>query len=169
MASYDIGKAEVVEYIKAHFPAGSTCLDVGACDGKWYDLLGDYLVMDAVEIFKPNIVQHSLEDKYRRVFDVDIDSLAYVSYDLIIFGDVIEHMTVDKAQRVLGYAWNRCRDMIIGVPWLYPQGDIYGNPYEIHLQDDLTEELFNQRYPGYEKLFSFGNYAYFHLPDSPRS
>ena len=167
MASYDIGKAEVVEYIKAHFPAGSTCLDVGACDGKWYDLLGDYLVMDAVEIFKPNIVHHGLTDKYRRVFGVDIDSLAYVSYDLIIFGDVIEHMTVDKAQRVLGYARNRCKDMIIGVPWLYPQGELYGNPYEIHLQADLTEELFNERYPGYEKLLGFKNYFYFHLPTPP--
>ena len=167
MASYDIGKAEVVEYIKAHFPAGSTCLDVGACDGKWYDLLGDYLVMDAVEIFKPNIVQHNLTDKYRRVFGVDIDNLAYVSYDLIIFGDVIEHMTVDKAQRVLGYARNRCKDMIIGVPWLYPQGELYGNPYEVHLQADLTEELFNERYPGYEKLLGFKNYFYFHLPTPP--
>lgn len=163
MASYDMGKADVVEYIKAHFLPGSTCLDVGACDGKWYDLLGDYLVMDAVEVFQPNITCHNLKDKYRRVFGTDIANLSYVSYDLIIFGDVIEHMTVDKAQRVLGYARNRCRDMIIGVPWLYPQGEIYGNPYEIHLQSDLTEELFNLRYPGYEKLFGFENYAYFHI------
>ena len=167
MASYDLGKNEVVEYVKVHFPAGSSCLDVGACDGKWFDLLGDHLVMDAVEIFQPNIKEHRLLEKYNRCICMDIADYNFPYYDLIIFGDVIEHMTVDKAQRVLGYARNRCKDMIIGVPWLYPQGELYGNPYEKHLQADLTEELFNKRYPGYEILFSFENYAYFHLPNPP--
>ena len=48
MGSYSYGKEEVVNYIKSVFPKGSTCLDVGACDGKYFDLLGDYLKMDGV-------------------------------------------------------------------------------------------------------------------------
>lgn len=164
MASTNFGKREICEYIKGHFPKGSTCLDVGACDGKWSDLLGDYLTMDAVEIFEPNVSFHNLRQKYRQVWCRDILDVEYDFYDLIIFGDVIEHMTTYKAQKVLEYARTRCKDMIIGVPYQYKQGVLYGNPHEVHLQDDLTEALFRVRYPGYELLCAQGNYAYWHIP-----
>ena len=162
MASYDYGKIDVVNYVYQNFAPGSTCLDVGACDGKWANLLGHYLTMDAVEIFAPNINVHNLEWKYRRVYNKDIADFVYSWYDLIIFGDVIEHMEVEKAQRVLRDADIRCRDMIVGVPYLYPQDAIYGNPYEKHLQPDLTPEIFAERYPDLELLWSCSNYAYYH-------
>ena len=164
MASYDYGKIEIVNYVYQHLAPSSTCLDVGACDGKWANLLNHYLTMDAVEIFKPNIIEHGLSARYRNVFNMDIADLEYKWYDLIIFGDVIEHMTVENAQKVINYARGRCRDMIIGVPFLYPQDALYGNPYEKHIQDDLTEELFNERYPGFSLLVKpRGDYAYFHI------
>lgn len=162
MGSYNYGKDEIVKWVKENFNFGATCLDVGACDGKWAKLLGDYLDMDGVEIFTPNIIKHDLAHKYKKIFDSDIANLEYEYYDLIIFGDVIEHMSVEKAQKVLNYAKNRCADMIIGVPFLYSQGPIYGNPYEVHIQNDLTEELFKQRYPGYTMLLKAANdYAYY--------
>ena len=164
MASYDYGKIEIVNYIYQHFAPGSTCLDVGACDGKWARLLKHYLTMDAVEIWKPNIIECGLAARYRNVFNMDIADLEYKWYDLIIFGDVIEHMTVENAQKVIDYARGRCRDMIIGVPFQYPQSEIYGNPYERHIQDDLTAEIFDERYPGFEVLIQpLRNYAYYHL------
>lgn len=165
MASYDYGKDDIVTYVHQTFKRGSTCLDVGACDGKWSWILGDYLTMDAVEIFAPNVIKHDLKNKYRQVFISDIDDYKYEWYDLIIFGDVIEHMDVPKAQRVLEYAKARCRDMIIGVPFQYHQGVLYGNEYERHIQDDLTPELFNKRYPGYDVLIRpTGDYCYYHIP-----
>lgn len=163
MASYDDGKQDIVEYICQHFPHGSTCLDVGACDGKWHSLLGHHLVMDAVEIFEPNVSYYNLADRYRHVYTCDVYDLAYDWYDLIIFGDVIEHMTIERAQTVLNYAEQRCHDMIIGVPYLYKQEPLYGNEYERHIQDDLTEKIFKERYPGYEILAKpRGDYAYYH-------
>ena len=108
MASYDYGKTDVVRYIRDNFKAGCTCLDVGACDGKWANLLNHHLVMDAVEIWKPNIVEWGLASKYRNVFNMDILDLEYKWYDLILFGDVIEHMTVEQARRVLDYARGKC-------------------------------------------------------------
>ena len=163
MASVDIGKDEIVRYIKNNFAEGSTCLDVGACDGKWFDLLGDYLAMDAVEVWQPNVVLHGLCSKYRNVYQENVADLEYNYYDLIIFGDVIEHMDIRRAQKVLKYAWNRCRDMIIGVPFQWPQGELYGNPFEVHVQPDLTDEVFRQRYPGFDILLrAAGNYAYYH-------
>lgn len=162
MASYDSGKDEVIAWIKNNFPKGSTCLDVGACDGKWFNLLGDYLIMDAVEIYEPNIVNNRLNDIYRQVLCGDIADCVYNWYDLIIFGDVIEHMTVEKARNVIEYAKYRCRDMIIAVPFMLEQDVQYGNPYEVHIQNDLTPILFDQRYPGF-KIISRPqvNYAYY--------
>lgn len=165
MSSYDYGKDDVCKYIRDTFPKGSTCLDVGACDGKWFNYLGDYLKIDAVEIWTPNILKHDLESKYHRVFNKDIADLEYEWYDLIIFGDVIEHMSVEKAQQVLNYAKTRCKDMIIGVPFLYKQGTLYGNPYERHIQPDLTPEIFDERYKGYRVLCQpTGDYCYYHKP-----
>jgi len=148
-ASFEDGKNYIVSWVKSHFPKGSTCLDVGACDGKWYNLLGDYLKMDAVEIFVPNIEYHHLRDKYLNVFCGDVADFQYQWYDLIIFGDVIEHMSVQNAQKVIEYAKPRCKDMIISVPFQFPQEEMYGNKYEKHIQDDLTSALFDERYPGF--------------------
>lgn len=165
MSSYNEGKDIVVQWIRKNFPAGSSCLDVGACDGKWSVLLGQHLIIDAVEIYEPNIITHRLHDKYRAVICGDIADYSYDWYDLIIFGDVIEHMSVEKAQRVLQYAEQHCHDMIVSVPFLYKQTAIYGNRWEEHIQDDLTEELFFERYGKWEKLVQpKKDYCYFHKP-----
>lgn len=119
--------------------------------------------MDAVEIFKPN-AEKVKQLGYRKVYNYPIQNFPYKWYDVIIFGDVIEHMTVEDAQQTLDYAHDRCKDMIIAVPYLYKQDPIYGNPWEKHIQDDLTRELFMERYPGYEELEVFRGYTYWHKP-----
>lgn len=161
MASYDIGKAEAVRWIYEHFSKGSTCLDVGACDGKWSDLVGDQLIMDAVEIWEPYIIQHKLREKYRAVFNCDIKDFRFDHYDLIIYGDVLEHLDIITAGKVLDYARPRCSDMLIAVPFRYKQGPKNKNPYEIHLQADLTPELFDIRFPGFMPIYKSVNYAYY--------
>lgn len=159
MSSYFFGKDIVCAWIRENFSAGTEILDVGACDGIWRQLLPEY-TMDAVEIHGPNADRlHG----YRKVFRRDVDGLDYEHYDLIIFGDVIEHMDVEKAQRVLAYARPRCRDMVVAVPFLYPQDAFGGNPWEKHLQPDLTAEIFAARYPGFSVLCDTGlNYCYYH-------
>lgn len=159
MSSYFFGKDTVCAWVRDHFPAGAEILDVGACDGIWRQLLPEY-TMDAVEIHAPNADRlHG----YRKVFRRDVDGLPYEHYDLILFGDVIEHMDVEKAQRVLAYARPRCRDMVVAVPFLYPQDAFGGNPWEKHLQPDLTAEIFAARYPGFSVLCDTGlNYCYYH-------
>lgn len=160
MSSYGYGKAEVCRWVRETFPPESTVLDVGACDGAWRRLLPEYAAMDAVEIFGMNIPKLK---GYRQVYHADVRELRYDWYDLIIFGDVIEHMSPADARAVLEYARPRCRDMIVAVPFLYVQGEIYGNPWEIHVQDDLTPELFAERYPGFAVLWDPGhNYRYYH-------
>ena len=161
MASLNTGKREVVEWICENFSKGSTCLDVGACDGKWSDLLGNYLIMDGIEIFEPNITKHKLEKKYHNIFNADVRGFQYRHYDLIIFGDVLEHMTVEDAQKVLNYAMPRCRDLIVAVPFQWVNRSHYGNPYEFHIQDDLTPELVKERYPDLKPFLVFDRYGYY--------
>lgn len=163
MGSYEYGKLEICGWVREFFPRDATILDVGACDGNWRHKLPEYPNMDAVEAYEPN-----LENLwgYRRVYHADIRGFEYEPYNLIIFGDILEHLTVPEAQAVLEYAIPRCDDMIIAVPFLYEQGAIYGNPYEIHLQADLTPENFAERYPGFEILLDTGyRYCYYHKGD----
>lgn len=163
MGSYNYGKPEVCEWIRNNFGPESTILDVGACDGLWRDLLPEYPNMDAVEVFEGHIP--GLIPKYRNTFLTNITDFEYEHYDLIIFGDVIEHLEVSEAQDVLKYAKEHCIDMVIAVPFLYPQGELYGNKYERHIQDDLTPEVFEERYGAYELIYKTVVYAYYHKGD----
>ncbi len=61
--------------------------------------------MDAVEAYGPNL---RLLNGYRKFFRADIRGFRYDRYDLIIFGDVLEHLSVEDAQTVPDYAWPRC-------------------------------------------------------------
>lgn len=167
MASYNDGKDEIVRWICEKAKECSRILDVGACDGKWADLIRECgrtdIVMDACEIWKPNA--EDIMEKYKQIFVGDIHCYRYRPqlYDLVIFGDVIEHMEVWKAMETIQHAKKNAVDHIIGVPFLYAQGELYGNPWEKHIQDDLTPEIFARRYPGHELILQpRSDYAYYH-------
>ena len=166
MASYEMGKHQTVIWAYENYPQGATCLDVGACDGIWQKMIGEHFVMDAVEVYTPNAKGLT---GYRTVYNLNIQDLKYEWYDLIIFGDVIEHMDVPTAQQVLQYASTRCKDMIVAVPFQYPQGAIYGNPWEIHKQPDLTPAIFAERYHDLEVLHDTGErYCFYHKKQPKR-
>ena len=161
MASYDAGKKEINSWIREHIAAGSLCLDIGAGDGRYADMLRDHLIMDAVEAFTPNAER--IRGKYRNVYNADARGLEYERYDLVLLCDVLEHMTVEEAQNVLQYAIRNAGEVVVALPFLYHQDAIYGNVYEIHIQNDLTEQLAAARYPELELLFKpTDNYAYYH-------
>lgn len=161
--SYPYFKEDIKDYIIKKFPdKHATILDVGAGEGTYYNLLGDYYEkICAVEIFEPNIKKFKLREKYEEVLEADIVDTHYNWFDLIIFGDIIEHLTILEAKQVLEYAFERCKEMIVAVPYEYPQGEIDGNKYEIHIQDDLTPEIMKERYPFLKLLFGNKEYGYY--------
>jgi len=166
MGSYVEGKREVTLWIAEHVPDNGTILDVGPCNGVWADFIKTLcpdVQMDAIEIFVPNIAFYDLVHKYRKVYAGDVADFKYDHYDLVIFGDVLEHMEVEKAQAVLAYAKEHATDYVIGIPFEYEQDAIYGNPWEKHLQPDLTPALFEERYPDHELIIQpRADYAYYH-------
>lgn len=160
--SHLIYKQEITDYLKEKFDKNATILDVGAGEGTYLNYLQDYFTnIEAVEVFKPNIDNFKLEERYNKVYNANIKDFKYDFYDIIIFGDVIEHLEVNEAQEVLKYALNRCQEMIVAVPYLNPQGIEEDNVYEIHKQDDLTDEIMKQRYPFLKNVFKTDYYGYY--------
>ena len=160
-SSYEYFKKEVREYILGRFSTDIEILDVGAGCGTYKDLLKEYTKMDAVEVFKPNIEKYALESKYRDVYNVNICEFRYEYYDVVIFGDVLEHLEVEEAQRVLDYALEHSKEVLVALPYLYEQGIEENNVYEIHKQADLTPEIVKERYPRLKLLYGDNLYGYY--------
>ena len=161
-SSYSFFKDEVAQYLKDKFPKSATILDVGPGCGTYFNYLRDYFkAMDAVEVYQPIIDKFELKKKYRKVYNKNITDFKYAYYDIIIFGDVLEHLTVEDAQKVLKYACKRCKEVIVAVPYLYPQGAEGDNAFAEHKQDDLTKENMLERYPQLKLLYSNDLYGYY--------
>lgn len=145
-ALHDLGGTVVSSHIKANFSVkDTTILDVGAGWGKYRKLLPVYK-MDAVEIWQPYVKQDKLEKLYDKVFNIDVCDLHDISYDVIIMGDVLEHIERERAIPLIERLKNSCKQLYVVVPYQYHQGEVHGNKYEIHLQDDLTDDLVRQLY-----------------------
>jgi predicted RNA methylase len=153
-SSYYYFKKDVVKYIESKYDSTTTILDVGPGIGTYSYLLSHkYNKIDCVEIFEPYIINYNLHTKYNKVFNSDILDLDFKYYDLIIMGDILEHISIENSQALLKKLKPKCNEIIIAVPWNYEQGAIYGNEHEIHLQPDLSREIMVSRYPELECIF----------------
>ena len=138
----------VSDYIIKMFDSDKTVLDVGPYDGRWSDKLrGHFKHLDAVEAFEPYIEQYGLKSKYDNIYISDVLNFDFDYYNLIIIGDVLEHLTIEDAQKLIDKIYNKCDNFIIIVPYEYPQDEYDANEYQIHKQEDLTHEIMKQRYP----------------------
>ena len=162
--SYNYFKPQIKEWFMNNYPKDATVLDIGAGGGTYYDLLGDYFTtMDACEAFEKTIEECDLKNKYRTVYAEDIRNLVdkIDFYDIIIMGDVLEHLEVKDAQKVIKTLLPKCNQMLVAVPYKLPQDEIDGNKYEKHLQPDLTPEIFAERYPQLKLMVRNHSYGYY--------
>jgi len=160
--SYPLFKDVVRKHITDSFHKNIKILDVGAGSGVWSDLLyEDFRNMDALEIFQPYIEQFNLKDKYRNVFCADILKFDFSKYDYLIMGDVVEHIDVKDAYVLLSKINMSFKYCMVAVPYLYEQGIMYDNEYEIHKQPDLTHEIFLRRYPMMRTFCKDDKYGYY--------
>ena len=148
-AVFDWCGPRIRDLVKSEFGLNSSILDVGAGWGKYRYLLSEYPNMDACEIWLPTILDANLTSKYRQVFNNDICDLALESlhYDVIIMGDVLEHIPRPQAEEVVSRLSNMCSQLHVVVPFEYEQDEVEGNPYQVHEQSDLTPKLMNTLYP----------------------
>jgi FkbM family methyltransferase len=150
----------VKNYIYENFDASARILDVGAGAGLNLEMLKDrYDNIDCIEVFEPYIETYNLKNRYKKVYHqnvVEFDN--FNDYDLIIMGDVLEHLTVEDSVDVLDRIAKSKSEVLIQVPYQYVQGIENENIYEIHIQDDLTKELMEERYGEYLKLLHEQSY-----------
>lgn len=133
-------------------------LDVGVGSGAYGRLLRD---VGGVKITGIDAVDYRnrykrLNDLYDAYYVVDMRDETFWSnagrFNCVIFGDVIEHVSVQDAKKVLQCAKAVSDCIIVAVPYLAPQDEAGFGKYEIHIQDDLTDKIFKERYPGFRLI-----------------
>jgi 2-polyprenyl-3-methyl-5-hydroxy-6-metoxy-1,4-benzoquinol methylase len=120
-----------------------TILDVGAGAGTYCTLIKQYIDphinITGIEAWEPNIQKYRLLEKYNRIILKDVREHKEFNYDLVIFGDVLEHMTKEESINLWNNCISQCKCAMISIPIIhYPQEEIEGNPYEVHVKDDWT-------------------------------
>jgi hypothetical protein len=154
LSMFDWAGQMVTRSVLMQFPSRNTeILDVGAGWGKYGWLLrGYYHRVDAVEVWKESLDP----EPYKDIIIGDICDVAadLPAYDVMIFGDVFEHIERARANELLDVIWTRCDQLFIVVPWEMEQGIEDNNPFEEHKQDDLTPEVMAREYPKLHLLVS---------------
>lgn len=120
-----------------------TCLDVGPGWGTYSLLIKKYRYeieqLDCVEIWAPYVEKYNLRDLYDNVYIDDIRKWNNFNYDLIILGDVLEHMSKEDAVMVWDKVKSSAKHAIISIPIIHlPQGEWDNNPFETHVKDDWS-------------------------------
>jgi len=165
--SYFNYKKETADLIREIANLGvNKILDVGPGSGTYANLLPK-VPMDAVEIYAPYVEKFELTKKYTNVFVCDIMDFDFSEYHLLILGDVLEHLSVENAQKLLEKIENNRPKLVakqlcvVAIPYRFIQGEYEGNSHETHIQDDLTPEIVKSRYPMLKFLWGDENYGYF--------
>lgn len=157
--SNPLGKNEVKNFLQTKLHPGMKILDMGPGQGTYYNLLGSVYEWSGVEIWPAAVKE--LEGKYKYIYEMDIRNFVYTDYyDLVIFGDVLEHMTVEDAQKCIATAKENADSILIAFPYDTKQGAIYGNDAEIHIQYNSTPEEFDKNYPGFQRIYYLEQYQY---------
>ena len=164
--SYHFGKPDAFEFIKKNTTAESRILDVGPGVGTYADLLKPLgYSIDCLEIYDGYVEAYDLKSKYANVYVGDIVDFDTSQYDFVILGDVLEHLTIENSNTVLG----KCKNVLVAVPYICPQGGVdfmykdyhLVNPHEKHFQADLTPLVMLTRYPSLGLIWSNELYGYY--------
>lgn len=130
-----------------------TVLDVGPGSGIYCDLIKQIkpsIQVHAVEIYLPYVERFGLITKYDFLLQADIKSIIVPeeAYDLIILGDVLEHLNREEAIKVWVHLKGRTKFLWLSLPvapfrpWFrgyghhgQPEADYAENIYEKHLYE----------------------------------
>jgi SAM-dependent methyltransferase len=126
----------------------TSILDVGAGAGKNGRLIREMGYKGTLECLEPTkeyIQNYNLKNLYDVVHEANIDTFMDTQfkfqYDLVIFGDVLEHLFHSRVIDVLDYFLYKSKWIIIIWPTNMPQDDWGNNPYEIHKSNFKIADL----------------------------
>lgn len=106
-----------------------------------------------VEVWAPYIRKYALPALYDRMIVSDIrylDWSAVAPLDLVICGDMLEHMTRAEAVKVVDRALATARVVLISMPVEhFPQGELEDNPFEVHVEEDWSDADAKAAFPNW--------------------
>lgn len=131
----------------------TSLLDIGAGSGTYGKLFAEHFphaYTIGVEIWQPYLARFDLPKLYDWVIHDDVRAIEMPETDVIILGDVLEHMESHEAEMVWDQARRAARKAVyLSIPIIhYPQEPVYGNPYEEHVVDDYTHASVLCSFPG---------------------
>lgn len=125
-----------------------TVIDVGAGSGTYTQVVRANSLWrgrwTAVEAWEPYVARFGLDGLYDAVVVADARRLVAPFYraDLVIAGDVLEHMPRADAVHLLGKIRAHAAHLIVSVPVLHlDQGAVYGNAYETHVDHWTADQM----------------------------
>lgn len=132
--------------------------DIGPGQGTYYHILKEDIPEShwtGVEAFMPYINQFNLTHFYDVIKNKDIRRfIPTEEYDLVIAGDVLEHMTKEQAIEVVNKFKPLCKFFLISIPIIHwPQAAINNNPFEVHVKDDWSDAEIRETFDNI--LYSF--------------
>jgi len=160
-SSNNILKSDVKVYFEKNINVNSKILDMGAGEGTYSKLLRHIgYKMDCMEVWLPYVVNYKLNELYDNVIIGDVMNYDIRNYDIIIMGDILEHLSIEESLRMMNTIEVNEQMCLVAVPYNYEQGEYCGNKYEIHKQSDLTNEVMLSRYKNLRLLFKSDCYQY---------
>lgn len=129
-----------------------TVLDIGPGVGTYAKLLAGLPIerMLAIEAWAPYVETYRLRDHYDEVVVGDAREVDLPDCDVVVLGDVVEHMTREQGLEL----WRRAAEaarlaVYLSIPIVhYPQHEIEGNPYEVHVEEDWSHDLVLEHFEG---------------------
>jgi 2-polyprenyl-3-methyl-5-hydroxy-6-metoxy-1,4-benzoquinol methylase len=152
------GKPEAVSWITSHIPRNGGILDVGFGCAIYARLLRKqgYTNIDGVDVYENGVKELKLDKYYNNIFISNILDFNFDFYELIILGDVLEHLTLEDAQALLE-GWirkNKMNHLLVSIPFQLKQSSTHENHHEEHLQPEITLNYMKTHYPYLKQLYS---------------
>lgn len=157
------GKNVIRNWAAEHSDLINTVLDIGAGNGTYIHLLKikrktlAHATWIAIEAWEPYVSEYELKTKYHKVIIQDVRTINWQDIgpiDLAILGDVLEHMTKEEAKTLINELFKFTKYAVISIPIVYsPQGEEFGNPFEVHVKDDWTHAEVMETFEKYLKKF----------------
>jgi 2-polyprenyl-3-methyl-5-hydroxy-6-metoxy-1,4-benzoquinol methylase len=153
--SAEEGRDIMVSWMMTQNP--KSVLDIGVGAGTyarpWQHLTTTRPFMIGIEAWEPYVAQFDLRSKYDHLMIKDVRDLPYAAWprtDIVILGDVLEHMDRVDAIKVWTKAYAAARKAVyLSIPIVHcPQGPEHGNPFEAHVIENWNAEQVLHTFPG---------------------
>ena len=155
------GKKEIAEWCK-NLEGINKIIDIGVGSGTYAKMFRKLRLFPdstliGIEAWEPYIKEYSLNERYHTIINEDVRKVDFSKIgqvDLVVMGDVLEHITKEEAVALVNVLSQFTRYAIISIPIIhYPQDEYEGNPYEIHVKDDWSHKEVLESFSNFKETF----------------